>query len=141
MVCYVAAVIGETVEVRIEVPRGGFIKRGTYSGRVVLISPLPSPFNYGSVIGTLGEDGDPLDAIVLGPPIAMGETVRVRVHAVVRFTDRGLADDKLVCTNDELDTSELARIEWFFRFYAFGKRWMSRVIGVRKPTRFGGVSE
>jgi inorganic pyrophosphatase len=141
MVCYVAPVIGETVEVRIEVPRRGFIKRGTYSGRVVLVSPLPSPFNYGSVMGTLGEDGDPLDAIVLGPPRAMGESVRVRVRAVVRFVDRGLTDDKLVCSDGELDAFELARVEWFFRFYAFGKRWMSRVIGVRSPTRFAGVRE
>jgi inorganic pyrophosphatase len=134
-------VIGETVEVRIEVPRGGFVKRGSYSGRVVLISPLPSPFNYGSVPNTVGEDGDPLDAIVLGPALGMGECVRAPVRAVVRFVDRGLVDDKLVCCDGPLDAAALARVERFFRFYAFGKRWLSRLAGVRAPTRFGGVRE
>ena len=44
------------VEVVIEVPRGSFLKRGS-TGRVDFISPLPCPFNYGSVPGYIGLDG------------------------------------------------------------------------------------
>jgi inorganic pyrophosphatase len=36
------------IEVVIEVPRGSFLKRGS-TGHVDFISPLPCPFNYGSV--------------------------------------------------------------------------------------------
>jgi hypothetical protein len=36
------------VEVLIEIPRGSFVKRGS-TGHVDFVSPLPCPFNYGSV--------------------------------------------------------------------------------------------
>ena len=36
------------VEVVIEIPRGSFLKRGS-TGHVDFVSPLPCPFNYGSV--------------------------------------------------------------------------------------------
>ena len=36
------------VEVVIEVPRGSFLKRGS-TGQIDFISPLPCPYNYGSV--------------------------------------------------------------------------------------------
>jgi len=36
------------VEVVIEVPRGNFLKRGS-TGELNFISPLPGPFDYGSV--------------------------------------------------------------------------------------------
>ena len=52
------------VEVVIEVPRGSFLKRGS-TGRVDFISPLPCPFNYGSVPNYVGLEGDLLDALVL----------------------------------------------------------------------------
>ena len=52
------------VDVVVEVPRGSFLKRGS-TGRVDFISPLPCPFNYGSVPQYLGLEGDLLDAVVL----------------------------------------------------------------------------
>lgn len=36
------------VEVVIEIPRGSFLKRGS-TGHIDFISPLPCPFNYGSL--------------------------------------------------------------------------------------------
>ena len=63
------------VEVVIEVPRGSFLKRGS-TGRVDFISPLPCPFNYGSVPGYIGLDGDLLDALVLGPRLSLGARIR-----------------------------------------------------------------
>ena len=53
------------IEVVVEVPRGSFLKRGS-TGRIDFISPLPCPFNYGSVPLYVGMEGDLLDALVLG---------------------------------------------------------------------------
>src|SRR5690242_10055053 len=49
------------VEVVVEVPRGSFLKRGS-TGQIDFISPLPCPFNYGSVLSHIGQEGDLLDA-------------------------------------------------------------------------------
>jgi len=41
------------------------------------VSPLPCPFNYGSVPQFVGLEGDLLDAVVLGPRFPLGaRTVR-----------------------------------------------------------------
>jgi len=63
------------VDVVIEIPRGSFLKRGS-TGHVDFISPLPCPFNYGSVPSYLGREGDLLDAVAEprgdswhGPPV------------------------------------------------------------------------
>jgi inorganic pyrophosphatase len=56
----------QDLDVLIEVPRGSFVKRGS-TGVVDFVSPLPCPFNYGSVPQYLGLEGDLLDAVVLGP--------------------------------------------------------------------------
>ena len=83
------------VEVVIEVPRGSFLKRGA-TGRVDFVSPLPCPFNYGSVPNFLGLEGDLLDALVLGPRLPFGTRLRVRTWGAVTLTDRGMSDDKLI---------------------------------------------
>jgi hypothetical protein len=67
------------VEVVIEVPRGGFVKRDRH-GQVVFVSPLPCPYNYGSVPTHLGLEGDLLDAIVLGPLDARHEGLGLGRH-------------------------------------------------------------
>ncbi|HET9129827.1 MAG TPA: inorganic diphosphatase, partial [Terriglobia bacterium] len=84
------------VEVIVEIPRGSFLKRGS-SGRVDFVSPLPCPFNYGSVPDYIGLEGDLLDALILGPRLPAGTRKRVRVWGAVTFVDRGMADDKLIC--------------------------------------------
>ena len=84
------------VEVVIEVPRGSFLKRDL-DGRVHFVSPLPCPFNYGAVPALLGLEGDLLDAVVLGPRLPFGTRLRVPAWGAVTLTDRGLADDKLIC--------------------------------------------
>lgn len=85
------------LEVVIEIPRWSFLKRGS-SGEVDFVSPLPCPFNYGSVRSLIGGDGDYLDAIVLGPRMPRGTRVCVQVHGAIGLSDRGLYDDKLVCS-------------------------------------------
>jgi inorganic pyrophosphatase len=126
----------ERVRVCIEVPRGGFVKRE--GARVEYVSPLPSPFNYGCVPDTPAPDGDPLDAVVLGPRLGLGATVDVPVHAVVRFLDDGAVDDKLVCGGPP-SPADLRRVARFFRVYAVARRWMNRARGRWGETRFNGV--
>ena len=105
------------VEVTIEIPRGSFLKRGS-SGQLDFISPLPCPFNYGSVAAYIGLEGDLLDAVVLGPRLRRGTRVRVKAFGAVGLTDRGLYDDKLICSADCLGSVQRFLVVLFFRFYA-----------------------
>ena len=105
------------VEVVIEIPRGSFLKRGS-SGRIDFVSPLPCPFNYGSVPDYLGLEGDLLDALVLGPRLPLGARIRVRAWGAVTLTDRGMSDDKLVCSGQPLTQSQRTWVLRFFHVYA-----------------------
>jgi inorganic pyrophosphatase len=105
------------VDVVIEVPRGSFLKRGS-TGHVDFVSPLPCPFNYGSVPQYVGREGDLLDAVVLGPRLAFGAHTRVTAWGAVVLTDRGMSDDKLICSAEPLTAGQRARVLRFFRFYA-----------------------
>ncbi|MFT3849866.1 MAG: inorganic diphosphatase [Propionivibrio sp.] len=105
------------LDVVIEIPRGSFLKRGS-DGHVDFISPFPCPFNYGSVPHLLGLDGDLLDALVLGPRLPRGTFRRVKAWGAVTLTDRGMSDDKLVCSEHPLDHTEREQVVRFFHFYA-----------------------
>ena len=105
------------VDVVIEIPRGGFLKRGS-SGQIDFISPLPCPYNYGSVPKFLGLDGDLLDALVLGPRLPPGTRLRVKAWGAVMLTDRGMMDDKLICCANALSQPERENVLRFFSFYA-----------------------
>ncbi len=105
------------VEVLIEIPRGSFLKRGS-TGHVDFVSPLPCPFNYGSVPAYIGLEGDLLDAVVLGPRLPQGARTRVRAWGAVILTDRGMTDDKLICSRRPVSGSERRRVLAFFHFYA-----------------------
>ena len=105
------------VEVVIEVPRGSFLKRGS-SGSINFVSPLPCPFNYGAVPTLLGLDGDLLDALVLGSRLRLGTRVHVKVWGAVTLTDRGMSDDKLICSDHPPSPAEYRNVLRFFHFYA-----------------------
>src|SRR6478735_4761788 len=105
------------VEVVVEIPRGSFLKRGS-TGHIDFISPLPCPFNYGSVPAYLGLEGDLLDALVLGPRLRVGTRVQVPAWGAVILMDRGMTDDKLVCSSHPPDERERRRVLRFFHFYA-----------------------
>ena len=120
------------VDVVIEVPRGSFIKRGS-TGQVDFISPLPCPFNYGSVPAYLGLEGDLLDALVLGPRIPLGAHVRVKAWGAVMLTDRGMTDDKLICSDHRVTAAEQRTVLRFFRIYAGCKGLLN--VWRRRPGR------
>ncbi len=106
-----------TLEVTIEVPRGSFLKRGL-NGHIDFVSPLPCPFNYGAVESYVGLEGDLLDAVVLGPRLRHGTRVSVQVFGAVGLTDRGLYDDKLICSPYPLGPQQRRQVLAFFSFYA-----------------------
>ena len=127
------------VEVHIEIPRFGFVKREA-GGRVDFVSPIPCPFNYGCVPGDVAPDGDPPDAIVLGRRLPRNTRVRVPVVGVVRFTEGDLQDDKLICSFRPPTAADLRSIGAFFALYARVKTAAARVVGGGPtPTRFLGV--
>ena len=105
------------LEIVIEIPRGSFLKRGS-TGELDFISPFPCPFNYGSVDQYIGLEGDLLDAVVLGPRLQRGKRVTVPAVGAVGLTDRGMYDDKIICSPDPATPQQRFLILLFFRFYA-----------------------
>ena len=92
------------VNVIIEVPIGGEpIKyemdkaAGTLVVDRFLHTPMRYPGNYGFIPHTLGDDGDPLDILVVGPtPVVPGAVIRCRpVGALVMEDDAG-GDEKIL---------------------------------------------
>jgi inorganic pyrophosphatase len=125
------------VEVVIEVPRGGFFKRGS-AGQLDFVSPFPCPFNYGSVPGWLGLEGDLLDAVVLGRRLAPGERVSVRAYGAVGMADRGMYDDKLICGSHPPTGWQRFLVRQFFRLYALGKGLLNLFRGSPGRTAYVG---
>ncbi len=131
-----------TVLAIIEVPRGSFVKRELHEGeRIDFVSPLPSPFNYGFLPDAPGEDGDPADAVVLGPRLAAGTEVELTVVGRVRFVDAGAPDHKLVLSAQPISARQRLGLVAFFTLYARAKRALNLLRGARGATRFDGLEE
>lgn len=131
---------GPELVVEIEIPRGGFLKRGS-DGRLDFISPLPCPFNYGSVRTLIGLEGDYLDAVVLGPRLRPGDRVKVRAFGAVGLTDRGMYDDKLICGMQPPGQGLRRWILRFFRLYARCKGLLNLLRGQPGRNACEGWSE
>jgi len=108
------------VEVVIEIPRGSFLKRGS-EGQLDFVSPLPCPFNYGSVPRYFGGEGDYLDAVVLGPRLPRGTRISTTAFGAIGLSERGMYDDKLICAPGPLSGRNRHAVLAFFHFYAFCK--------------------
>jgi len=108
-------------EVVIEIPRWGFVKRGS-NNEIDFVSPLPCLYNYGSIPDYVGLDGDPLDAVVLGPRLPRRTKIRMRAYGVIGLTDRGLYDDKFICSAKPLSKRDRFLLLNFFHCYAIFKR-------------------
>ena len=91
-------------DVTIEIPKG---QRNKYevdhvTGRVkldrYLYTAFGYPADYGFIENTLGEDGDPLDAMVLLPEsVFPGVIVEARAVAMFKMVDEAGGDDKVLC--------------------------------------------
>ncbi|HWF68536.1 MAG TPA: inorganic diphosphatase, partial [Mycobacterium sp.] len=91
-------------DVTIEIPKG---QRNKYevdhdTGKVrldrYLYTSMVYPTDYGFIDDTLGEDGDPLDILLLLPePLFPGVGLTARPVAMFRMTDEHGGDDKVLC--------------------------------------------
>jgi inorganic pyrophosphatase len=96
--------VSDYVVVFVEVPSGS---RNKYEldeelGAIVLdrrlFTSMAYPADYGFIEGTLGGDGDPLDALVLvGEPTFPGCRIRGRVVGVFHMADEKGPDEKILC--------------------------------------------
>jgi inorganic pyrophosphatase len=94
----------EDLIVVVEIPSGS---RNKYemdheTGRIrldrTLFTATQYPADYGFVEGSLGEDGDPLDALVLlVQPTFPGCLIRCRAIGMFRMRDEKGGDDKVLC--------------------------------------------
>jgi inorganic pyrophosphatase len=126
------------VDVLIDAPRFSFVKRDDH-GAIDFVSPLPCPFNYGSVPNTRSGDGDRVDALVLGARRARGLVRRVRVVAIAHFVDAGKLDPKWICAARPLDLVSQLQIDAFFHVYALAKRALNRARRQPGETRYEGL--
>jgi inorganic pyrophosphatase len=92
------------VVVFVEIPGGSRNKYEFDSelGAIVLdrrlFTSMSYPADYGFIEGTLGGDGDPLDALVLvGEPTFPGCRIRARPVGVFYMTDEKGPDEKVLC--------------------------------------------
>ena len=128
-----------SLNVVIEVPIGGEpvkYELDKASGALwvdrILHTPMRYPANYGFVPHTLGEDGDPLDALVVTrSPIVPGAVIRARPVGVLLMEDDKGGDEKLVCVpvdatfpyyrevagHEDLPPIVTQQIEHFFQHY------------------------
>jgi inorganic pyrophosphatase len=98
----------QVVNVVIEIPRGSGNKYelDKDTGAIFLDRVQPTtmkqPYDYGFLPQTLGDDGDPLDAmIVIDEPLYPGVVVPSRVIGVMYMVDDGENDEKLICVADD----------------------------------------
>lgn len=125
-----------TFDVTVEIPKG---QKNKYevdheTGRIrldrTLFTSTAYPADYGFIEGTLGQDGDPLDALVLLPePTFPGCLIECRAVAMFRMKDEAGGDDKVLCVpagdprndliSDIADISDylLLEVEHFFTVY------------------------
>jgi inorganic pyrophosphatase len=120
----------------IEIPKGSRNKYEYDEGldRVVfdrfLSGSTVYPTDYGFLPGHLGEDGDPLDCLVVGSePTFPGCVTPVKPVALFKMRDEKGADDKVICVPtrdprwshieslDDVPEQLQAEIEHFFNVY------------------------
>lgn len=92
----------------IEIPRGSRAKYeiDKESGLIkldrVIYASMYYPLNYGFIPQTLGEDGDPLDIVVLTQvsvvPLCL---IPSKVIGVMQMVDRGEADEKIIAVAEQ----------------------------------------
>ncbi len=127
--------MAETFNVLVEIPRGSKNKYEVdqETGRITLdrelFTAMGYPDDYGYIEGTLGEDGDPLDALVMVKnSVFPGCVIECRAVGLYHMEDEEGGDDKVLCVpadvryddiKDVNDVNEyhLKEIKHFFEQY------------------------
>ena len=126
----------EAVNAVIEIPQGSRSKyevdkeTGLLRLDRVIYSSFHYPINYGFIPQTLGQDGDPLDILVLcSQPIQPLCLVKATVIGNMQMIDQGTQDDKIIAVAakdpsvnhiknmDELPQHFLAELKNYFEQY------------------------
>jgi len=115
------------IPVIIEIPKDCKIKYEIdKSGKLMVdrILELNYPFNYGYIPNTLWEDGDALDAVVIGDFTLYPQSViNVEPIAVVKMYDDGVSDYKIICrVNNDHFEEYWNTIKEFLEVYKKGVR-------------------
>ena len=126
------------VNVFVEIPQGVSVKYelDKESGLIFvdrfLYTEMNYPFNYGFVPGTLAQDGDPVDILVLSSkPVVAGTVIPSRPIGMLEMEDEAGIDNKVVAVplpkvdpkykeyNDVTDIPEKVKeeIKFFFENY------------------------
>jgi inorganic pyrophosphatase len=143
----------ETVNLIIEIQKGGGRNKYEFdkaTGRLTLDrvngTTAVYPADYGYIPGTLCEDGDPLDAmLIIDEPVAHGVVVPARPIGVLYMIDDGEGDEKLICVAakdiskdhiqavEDYDPNFKKQVEHFYKNY---KAWKNNWQGT--PVEFKG---
>ncbi|HSX53316.1 MAG TPA: inorganic diphosphatase [Patescibacteria group bacterium] len=114
----------------VEIPEGSMLKiewdRKTASFMLDRVEPaiFAKPCNYGFIPGTLDEDGDELDTLVVTKePIPTGVWLEGKIVGVLNFEDDGEMDHKIVVVPaDERNTGDSVNT-----LDDLGNRWKQKI--------------
>lgn len=114
----------------VEIPEGSCLKVEWDRGRAAFMldrvepSIFAKPCNYGFIPGTLDEDGDELDTlIVCGEPLPTGIWLEAKIVGVLNFEDDGEMDHKVVCVPaDDRNTGDSIN-----SLDDLGERWKQKI--------------
>jgi inorganic pyrophosphatase len=144
------------VNVIVDTPAGSRSKfkydesRGLFQLNKLLPIGAAFPFDFGFIPGTRGEDGDALDALILGEePTFTGCLVTVRVLGVIEAEQTGkgrtVRNDRMIVTPEtekirptarslaDVPKRVLTQIEHFFVSYNHAEGRVFKVLGRRGP--------
>jgi len=144
---------GGIINVVIEIPMGSNNKvEWRRDLKVMMIdrvepSIFPKPANYGFIPQTLDEDSDELDALVItNDPLPTNVFVQCRILGIMKFTDDGEVDDKIICapvddrdgvvykTVDDMPIEMMRQIRYHFEHYKdIKKKGTTKVEGYSGP--------
>jgi inorganic pyrophosphatase len=136
------------INVLIEIPAGSKNKYefdkdlNAFALDRVLYSSVQYPCDYGFVPNTLGDDGDPLDAMVLmDQPTFPGCIIAARPIGMLEMIDGGDRDEKILCVPDkdpryaqvksikDISQHRLDEISEFFKSYKNLEKKVTEILG------------
>lgn len=108
------------------------------------------PTNYGFIPGTLDEDGDELDTLIICPePLPLGVVLEAHIIGVLNFEDDNEMDHKIICvpaderdsgnsikTLEDLPEQWKRKVEYHFNTYKDLKK-----PGTTKVLGYGGIED
>ena len=114
----------------IEIPKGSTHKiewdrdRAAFTLDRVEPAIFAKPVNYGFIPGTIDEDGDELDTLVVTEePIPTGVWLKAKIVGILNFEDDGEMDYKIVCVpEDDRHTGDSVH-----SLADLGERWKQQI--------------